>query len=226
MRRRGQPALLSDQSLASDQQSGVANSLLHLAVATETNMVDVEWKPLPTPMWPEGSVMADLSGLILEASFDHGVPTWKVQRHNGKNALPTWSQAARLTASRPPRPQRCTLRNRRTARVAFHVGEASQSRWWPRSLATAVLVQLRDATRVASTSFSPTKKQCRKMLLLPTSAAVLIREAGVEPSPVIRPSPKALAHSRLPPDNVRLPPQLAACVLAEARIQPLPTLAC
>jgi hypothetical protein len=51
-------------------------------------MADVEWKPLPTPMWPEGSVMADLPGLILEASFDLGVPTWKVQRHNGKNALP------------------------------------------------------------------------------------------------------------------------------------------
>jgi hypothetical protein len=54
----------------------------------ETYMADVEWKPLPTPMWPEGSVMADLPGLILEASFDRGVPTWKVQRHNGKNALP------------------------------------------------------------------------------------------------------------------------------------------
>jgi hypothetical protein len=50
-------------------------------------MADVKWKPLPTPMWPEGSVMADLPGLILEASFDQGVPTWKVQRHNGKNAL-------------------------------------------------------------------------------------------------------------------------------------------
>src|ERR1700722_3619500 len=48
----------------------------------------VEWKPLPTPMWPEGSVMADLPGLILEASFDQGVPTWKVQRHKGENALP------------------------------------------------------------------------------------------------------------------------------------------
>jgi hypothetical protein len=54
----------------------------------ETHMVDVEWKPLPTPMWPEGSVMADLPGLILEVSFDQGVPTWKVQRRNGKNALP------------------------------------------------------------------------------------------------------------------------------------------
>jgi hypothetical protein len=54
----------------------------------ETYMADVEWEPLPTPMWPEGSVMADLPGLFLEASFDQGVPTWKVQRDNGKNALP------------------------------------------------------------------------------------------------------------------------------------------
>jgi GTPase involved in cell partitioning and DNA repair len=71
-------------------------------------MTDVEWKPLPTPMWPEGSVTADVPGLILEASFDQGVPTWKVHRHTGKNALPLWSQAAQPTASRPPRQRRCT----------------------------------------------------------------------------------------------------------------------
>lgn len=52
-------------------------------------MAEIEWKPLPTPMWPERSVMADWSGLILEASFEQGVPTWKVQRRMGKNALPT-----------------------------------------------------------------------------------------------------------------------------------------
>ncbi len=50
-------------------------------------MADVEWKPLPTPMWPEGSVIADLPGLILDASFEQGVPTWKVQRHNGEDTL-------------------------------------------------------------------------------------------------------------------------------------------
>ena len=32
--------------------------------------------------------MADLPALILEASFESGVPTWKVQRHKGKYALP------------------------------------------------------------------------------------------------------------------------------------------
>ena len=52
-------------------------------------MAEIEWKPLPTPMWPEGFVMADWAGLLLEASFDQSVPTWKVQRSMGKNALPT-----------------------------------------------------------------------------------------------------------------------------------------
>jgi hypothetical protein len=51
-------------------------------------MTDIDWKPLPAPMWPEGSVMADLPGLTLEATFDDGVPTWKVLRYIGKNALP------------------------------------------------------------------------------------------------------------------------------------------
>ncbi len=51
-------------------------------------MADVEWKPLPTPMWPEGSVMADLPRLLLEVFFEQGVPTWKVQRRNGENTLP------------------------------------------------------------------------------------------------------------------------------------------
>jgi hypothetical protein len=32
--------------------------------------------------------MADLPGLILEVSFEEGVPNWKVQRHKGKNELP------------------------------------------------------------------------------------------------------------------------------------------
>lgn len=67
-------------------------------------MVEIEWKPLPTPMWPEGSVMADCSGLLLEASFEQGVPTWKVQRSMGKNALPTLvathSTTIRLNAPR------------------------------------------------------------------------------------------------------------------------------
>ena len=71
-------------------------------------MADVEWKPLPTPMWPEGSVMADLPGLILEASFDQGVQPGRFSDTTGKMLSPTWSQAARLTASKPPRQRRCT----------------------------------------------------------------------------------------------------------------------
>src|SRR5208282_1937877 len=31
----------------------------------EAYMTDVEWKPLPTPMWPEGSVMATDPGGVL-----------------------------------------------------------------------------------------------------------------------------------------------------------------
>jgi hypothetical protein len=53
-----------------------------------THMADAEWKLLPTPMWHPGSMMADLAELILEVSFDEGVPSWKVQRRQGKNALP------------------------------------------------------------------------------------------------------------------------------------------
>jgi hypothetical protein len=51
-------------------------------------MADIEWKPLPTPMWPPGSAMADSSGLILEVSCEEGVPSWKVQKRQGENALP------------------------------------------------------------------------------------------------------------------------------------------
>ena len=50
-------------------------------------MDNVEWKPLPTPMWPPGSIMADWRGLVLEVSFEGGVPTWKVLRR-AKDVLP------------------------------------------------------------------------------------------------------------------------------------------
>lgn len=50
-------------------------------------MIDVEWKPLPTPMWPPGSIMADWRNLMLEVTFEEGIPTWKVLRQV-KGALP------------------------------------------------------------------------------------------------------------------------------------------
>ena len=50
-------------------------------------MADVEWKPLPTPMWPPGSLMADWRGLMLEVTFENGVPTWQVLKQV-KGALP------------------------------------------------------------------------------------------------------------------------------------------
>jgi hypothetical protein len=52
------------------------------------HMADIEWNPLPTPMWPLGSVMASLPGLMLKVSSEAGVPTWKVRRDKGKNAPP------------------------------------------------------------------------------------------------------------------------------------------
>jgi hypothetical protein len=69
--------------------SGHPSLFQWVMVTREMPMAEIEWKPLPTPMWPEGSVMADWSGLLLEVSFEQGVPTWKVQRSMGKNALPT-----------------------------------------------------------------------------------------------------------------------------------------
>ena len=50
-------------------------------------MADIEWKPLPTPMWPPGSIFADWQGFILEVSFEEGIPTWRVARRV-KDALP------------------------------------------------------------------------------------------------------------------------------------------
>jgi hypothetical protein len=50
-------------------------------------MANVKWEPLPTPMWPPGSIMADWRGLVLEVSFEDGVPTWKVHRQ-AKDVLP------------------------------------------------------------------------------------------------------------------------------------------
>ena len=71
-------------------------------------MAAVEWKPLPTPMWPEGSVMADLPGLILEVSFEEAFRHGRFRDTWGKMRSPTWQPAARLTASRLPRQRRCT----------------------------------------------------------------------------------------------------------------------
>jgi len=53
----------------------------------EPQMANVDWKSLPVPMWLPGSIMADWRDLILEVSFEEGVPTWKVQRQM-KEALP------------------------------------------------------------------------------------------------------------------------------------------
>ncbi len=50
-------------------------------------MDDVEWKPLPEGLWPEGAVFADLPGVIVEVFCEDGVPTWKVIRANGRGKM-------------------------------------------------------------------------------------------------------------------------------------------
>ena len=51
-------------------------------------MADVEWKSLPTPMWPEDPLWLTYSGSFWKYPFEGGVPTWKVQRRVEKDALP------------------------------------------------------------------------------------------------------------------------------------------
>jgi len=41
-------------------------------------MDDVEWKPLPTPMLPLGSIVAGRQGLFLEVSFEEDILTWEL----------------------------------------------------------------------------------------------------------------------------------------------------
>ena len=77
----GVRAALEIDRLATQVQTSVPDHFM------EPRMADVEWKSLPVPMWPPGSIMADCRGRILEVSFEEGVPTWKVQRQM-KDALP------------------------------------------------------------------------------------------------------------------------------------------
>jgi hypothetical protein len=58
--------------------------------------------------------MADVPGLLLEASFDQGVPTWKVHRHNGKNALPDLVSSGTADSFEAPRQRRWTSWRRAT----------------------------------------------------------------------------------------------------------------
>ena len=42
-------------------------------------MADVEWQPLPSPMWPDPAVWADVGVFTLLVFTHHGVPTWEVR---------------------------------------------------------------------------------------------------------------------------------------------------
>ena len=42
-------------------------------------MADREWQPLPSPMWPDPAVWADVGDFTLLVFTHHGVPTWEVR---------------------------------------------------------------------------------------------------------------------------------------------------
>ena len=43
-------------------------------------MSDIEWQPLPSPMWPGPAVWADVGAFTLLVFTEDGVPTWEVRR--------------------------------------------------------------------------------------------------------------------------------------------------
>jgi hypothetical protein len=43
-------------------------------------MSDIEWQPLPSPMWPDPATWADVGDFTLLVFTQDGVPTWEVRR--------------------------------------------------------------------------------------------------------------------------------------------------
>ncbi len=43
-------------------------------------MSDMEWQPLPCPMWPAPAVWTDVGDFTLLVFTQGGVPTWEVRR--------------------------------------------------------------------------------------------------------------------------------------------------
>ena len=43
-------------------------------------MSDIEWQPLPSPMWPDPAVWTDVGDFTLLVFTQAGVPTWEVRR--------------------------------------------------------------------------------------------------------------------------------------------------
>jgi len=43
-------------------------------------MSELEWQPLPSPMWPDPAVFTDVGDFTLLVFTQDGVPTWEVRR--------------------------------------------------------------------------------------------------------------------------------------------------
>jgi hypothetical protein len=43
-------------------------------------MSELEWHPLPSPMWPDPAVFTDVGDFTLLVFTQDGVPTWEVRR--------------------------------------------------------------------------------------------------------------------------------------------------
>ena len=43
-------------------------------------MSDIEWQRLPSPMWPDPAIWADVGDFTLLVFTQDGVPTWEVRR--------------------------------------------------------------------------------------------------------------------------------------------------
>ena len=44
------------------------------------SMSDIDWQPLPSPMWPDPAAWADVGDFALLVFTQDGVPTWEVRR--------------------------------------------------------------------------------------------------------------------------------------------------
>jgi hypothetical protein len=59
-------------------------------------LADTEWKPLPAGLWTPPAAFMEAGNLLLEASMEAGVPTWKV-REKTRDPL-KWNMIAEGTA--------------------------------------------------------------------------------------------------------------------------------
>jgi hypothetical protein len=49
-------------------------------ISKDKHMTEIEWQPLPTPMWPSPAVFTDVGDFELLVFTDNGVPTWEVYK--------------------------------------------------------------------------------------------------------------------------------------------------